>query len=67
MVRLTYDALQRPLSEHVAGGDGAIPLDHVVMRAEYGEGEPHDRRDAGLRGKMVRRWDLAGLGGTAAA
>ena len=30
------------------------------MRAQYGEGEPDDRRH-GLRGQMVRRWDLGGM------
>jgi RHS repeat-associated protein len=59
-LRVTYDEAQRPLSERVTGGDGPVPLDNVVMRAEYGEGEPDDRRD-GLRGQMVRRWDLGGL------
>ena len=59
-LRLTYDAMQRPLTEYISGGDGPAPLDHVVMRAQYGEGEPDDRRH-GLRGQMVRRWDLGGL------
>jgi len=60
VLRMTYDALQRPLTEHLAGGDGAVPMDNVTMRCEYGEGEVDDRL-RGLRGQRVRRWDRAGL------
>ncbi|SNX67457.1 RHS repeat-associated protein [Cereibacter ovatus] len=59
-LRFGYDAMQRPVSQHVLGGDGPVPLDHVVMRADYGEGLPDDRRH-GLRGRMARRWDTGGL------
>ena len=59
-VEFAYDAAGRPISERVRGGDGPRPLDNVVMRAEYGEGEPNDRQ-RGLRGQIVRRWDLGGL------
>lgn len=59
-LQCAYDALQRPLTERVIGGDGPVPLDDVVMRTDYGEGEPNDRQN-GLRGQMVRRWDLGGL------
>ena len=58
--RTTFDAVQRPVSVHVAGGDGPAPLDHVVMRAEYGEGLA-DGLVRGLRGKLFRRWDTGGL------
>jgi RHS repeat-associated protein len=60
VVRYTFDAMQRPITQHVQGGDGAVPLDNMVMRAEYGEGQADDR-ELGLRGKLFRRWDTGGM------
>lgn len=59
VARHGYDALQRPVSLHVSGGDGPSPLDHLVMVAQYGEGQANDRRD-GLRTRLYRRWDGGG-------
>ncbi|TXH37733.1 MAG: insecticidal toxin complex protein [Burkholderiaceae bacterium] len=59
-LRFGYDAMQRPVSQRVIGGDGPVPLDNVVMLVEYGEGFPNDRQH-GLRGRMARRWDIGGL------
>ena len=59
VLSFSYDALQRPLTEHVAGGDGPAPLDNVVMRSFYGENQPSDRL-LNLRGKLHRRWDTGG-------
>lgn len=60
VVTYTYDVMQRPLTQHVSGGDGPTPLDNIVMLAQYGEGHPNDRQ-LGLRGKLFRRWDTGGM------
>ncbi|MFO7257406.1 MAG: SpvB/TcaC N-terminal domain-containing protein [Bacteroidota bacterium] len=40
----TYDDLQRPLATRVTGGDGAVPLNHLVGKTVYGEGQINDKQ-----------------------
>ncbi|MCG8474395.1 MAG: insecticidal toxin complex protein, partial [Cytophagales bacterium] len=54
-----YDALQRPASARVRGGDGGAALDCVYERTVYGENRP-DEYSANLRGKVFRQYDTAG-------
>ncbi len=59
IVTQTYDALQRPLETHVAGGDGEAPLDHLVQKLIYGENIA-DAAQLNLRGVVHRHYDTAG-------
>jgi RHS repeat-associated protein len=54
-----YDILQRPLETRVQGGDGDAPLNHVVGKITYGEGQPGDKLN-NLRGQVVHAYDTAG-------
>lgn len=54
------DPLHRLTQVRVQGGDGAVPLDHVVERRCYGEAEP-GAAARNLRGRLVRHYDGAGL------
>lgn len=40
----TYDDLQRPLTTRVTGGDGPVPLNHLVGKTVYGEGQQDDKQ-----------------------
>lgn len=53
------DPLHRPTATRVAGGDGSVPLDHVVERRFYGEGVADDKA-RNLRGQVAVRYDTAG-------
>jgi len=55
----SYDALQRPLTMHVAGGDGDVPLDAVFQMMVYGEGQPGDTAN-NLRGQVFHHYDPSG-------
>lgn len=55
----SYDVLQRPTQLRIEGGDGEIPLNHVVERMEYGEGRPNELVN-NLRGQLVTHYDTAG-------
>jgi len=55
----TYDALHRPLTMRVQGGDGPLPLDHIFERVLYGENQPDDKR-RNLRGTAAIHYDTAG-------
>lgn len=54
-----YDRLQRPLETRVQGGDRDTPLNHVVGKTTYGEGQPDDKLN-NLRGQAVHVYDTAG-------
>ena len=56
----TYDALSRPLSEHVVGHDGREALDHTVTIIRYGESVT-DAHQWNLRGQVYRHYDQAGM------
>lgn len=53
------DPLHRPTTTRVTGGDGPVPLDHVVERRSYGEGVAGDKA-LNLRGQVAVRYDTAG-------
>jgi len=55
-----YDAIRRPLTVMVKGGDGAAPLNNIVELYEYGEGQPNDVQN-NLRGNLYRHYDTGGL------
>ncbi len=59
IVFTTYDVLQRVLTKKVTGGDGAVSLDKVYEKNEYGEGAPNDKQH-NLRGKLRVQFDTAG-------
>ncbi len=63
-----YDILQRPTLTKVLGGDGAVPLDHIVGRILYGESMllPDRSNEADLQarnvlGQPIRQYDTGGL------
>ncbi len=58
--RYFYDELQRPSRSIVGGGDGALPLDHVFDRVEYGETQT-DAVQKNLLGQVFRHYDTGGL------
>ncbi|QJD82970.1 SpvB/TcaC N-terminal domain-containing protein [Cohnella herbarum] len=58
-MRYFYDILQRPTHSMVSGGDGAIALNHVVERMEYGDGEDNPEAK-NLRGRVIRHYDTGG-------
>ena len=53
------DALHRPTSKRVRGGDGPVALDHVFERTIYGEDRPGDVAH-NLRGRVAVSYDTAG-------
>ena len=60
VITQTYDALHRPLTSHVAGGEDLNdPLDHVFQRQVYGEDQVDDQL-SNLRGQVVTTYDTAG-------
>jgi RHS repeat-associated protein len=56
---IEYDAIQRPESISVQGGDGTSFLDHVLERFIYGEGQPNEY-EKNLRGQVFEHYDTAG-------
>lgn len=55
--QITYDKLGRPTSVRV---DGALGLDQVVEKWEYGENAPN-AKERNLKGRTFRHFDQAGL------
>ncbi len=55
----TYDALNRPETFKVEGGDGATPLNHIFERFVYGEGQTDDIEN-NLRTQPYSHYDMAG-------
>ncbi|PSL45406.1 RHS repeat-associated protein [Chitinophaga niastensis] len=55
-----YDDLRRLLSMKVTGGDGATPLNHVVIKHIYGEGQPNDKQN-NLRRQPCKVFDQSGM------
>jgi len=58
-LEFTYDALHRPLTKRVRGGDGPQPLDNVFELNVYGEDRPGDKA-ANLRTRLALAYDTAG-------
>lgn len=63
-----YDLLHRPTQNKVLGGDGLIPLDHIVDRIMYGESLllPDRSNETALQtrniiGKVIQHYDTGGL------
>lgn len=56
----TYDDLQRPLTLTVTGGDGPTPLNHLVTKTIYGEGQAGDKTH-NLRTKLFQQYDQSGI------
>lgn len=64
-----YDTLHRPTLSKVAGGDAAVPLNHIYDRVVYGEGVTTDGKSdkcLNLRGQVYRHFDSGGLVETSA-
>lgn len=55
-----YDALHRPLTVIVKGGDGPVSLDNTVELFVYGEGQSNATLE-NLRGKLFQHYDSGGL------
>lgn len=56
----TYDALLRPLSTRVTGGDGIAPLDAIIGKTTYGEGQADDKLH-NLRTQAFVIFDQSGM------
>ncbi len=54
-----YDALHRPITKRVKGGDGQIPINRLYERIIYGENQLNDKQK-NLRGKAFILYDSAG-------
>ncbi|GAA0193477.1 hypothetical protein GCM10009122_56410 [Fulvivirga kasyanovii] len=54
-----YDAIQRPESIKVQGGDGGTALDNIYERIIYGEGQANEYQN-NLRGQVFQQYDTAG-------
>ena len=54
-----YDAIQRPESIKVQGGDGGTALDNIYERTIYGEGQANEYQN-NLRGQVFQQYDTAG-------
>jgi RHS repeat-associated protein len=59
IVEISYDALLRVTEKKITNGDGAVPLNHVFERIEYGEGVANDKL-LNLRGSTFAHYDTAG-------
>ncbi|MEL6942010.1 MAG: toxin TcdB middle/C-terminal domain-containing protein, partial [Bacteroidota bacterium] len=55
----TYDAIQRPLSIKVMGGE-ATAMDHIYEQIVYGEGQSNEY-EHNLRGQVIQQYDTAGI------
>ncbi|MEO1260393.1 MAG: SpvB/TcaC N-terminal domain-containing protein [Bacteroidota bacterium] len=55
----TYDALQRPTSIRIQGGDSGALLDHIYEHTVYGEGQANEYQN-NLRGQVAQQYDTAG-------
>ncbi|GLV55922.1 hypothetical protein KDH_27660 [Dictyobacter sp. S3.2.2.5] len=67
-LRVLYDALNRPTTISVQGGDGSTPINQIVERMVYGEsldgmGQPvvANPEKMNLRGQLYQRYDQAGV------
>ena len=60
---ISYDTLQRPLSQHVTGKDGQENLKHTVSRTIYGESlnDVAAAQAKNLRGQVYQHYDSSGL------
>ena len=60
---ISYDALHRPLSQHIKGHDGQEPLDHTISRNLYGESlsDKGAAKANNLRGQIYEHYDPSGL------
>ncbi len=54
-----YDAVQRPESIKVEGGDSGTALNNIYEFIEYGEGKANQYQN-NLRGQVVQQYDTAG-------
>ncbi|HEU5227782.1 MAG TPA: RHS repeat-associated core domain-containing protein, partial [Ktedonobacteraceae bacterium] len=71
--RVLYDALNRPTTISVQGGDGSTPINQIVDRMIYGDGLDETGKPVvanpemmNLRGRLYRRYDQAGVVQTSA-
>jgi RHS repeat-associated protein len=55
-----YDILHRPGYTKVIGGDGDTPLNHIIERRFYGEGEANPELK-NLRGQVIKHYDTGGI------
>lgn len=67
-LRIHYDALNRPTTISVQGGDGSMPMNQIVDRMVYGDsldetGKPvvANPEMMNLRGRVYKRYDQAGV------
>jgi RHS repeat-associated protein len=67
-ITIAYDALHRPVSGQVKGGDGPLPLNQITERMIYGDSLDAQGQlivanpdQTNLRGKLYRYYDYAGV------